>query len=396
MIAARTRRTVHRALGVCALLFVCGFPAVAKAAFVIGPAQISCKDGYVKVFGRVVNQVNGVYSPIASMLVGLNEFDDAACTTPVPKPPTPIISKQLALPGLASFGWKSGDPNRECVVGKYYRGTALGFRNNAGLAPADTKTASARTPCCECQLLIACTLPAGGGCSWMTQSACASASGTAGTTCGTGACLSSDGSQCTVETSAACSSQGGQYVSDDTSCLTETGACLLSSGCTLADEFSCAGQGGSFQGGGTSCGDSTGACTLENPPACIETDSSACATMSGQFQTGGSCPTTGACLSGSVCSITSDTGCSGTFLGSGTYCSQGTGACVINGACVNQNSDVCFNESGGLYQGDGSSCPPSTAPGMSTAATWLLVFAMGIFGLAYPRWADARRAAQGG
>jgi hypothetical protein len=71
----------------------------------------------------------------------------------------------------------------------------------------------------------------------------------------------------------------------------------------------------------------------------------------------------GACCVGEVCSITTQAGCSGTYLGDNTNCAGNpcdvvaTGACCVGNTCSQQTAAECAT-AGGYYFGDNVACTP--------------------------------------
>ncbi len=68
----------------------------------------------------------------------------------------------------------------------------------------------------------------------------------------------------------------------------------------------------------------------------------------------------GACCIDGECSITTEAGCSGNYLGDGSTCDGvdcTMGACCFDPFCEIDTESDCF-DSGGVYQGDGSTCTP--------------------------------------
>ena len=116
-----------------------------------------------------------------------------------------------------------------------------------------------------------------------------------------------------------------------------TGACCWDGVCYQVEEDPCNNVGGDYQGTGTTCGSVN--CSNPDP--------------------------TGACCTGTTCSITTEANCSGSYLGNDTTCSgdpcapDPTGACCIGTSCVIATEAGCS----GAYQGDGSSCGAETCGG---------------------------------
>ena len=124
------------------------------------------------------------------------------------------------------------------------------------------------------------------------------------------------------------------------------GACCLPSGACIGPVTSgtCAASGGTFQGAGTDCGGvvcgppPTGACCFGDGSCDVETEGD-CAGLGGDYQgddtdcSPNPCPqpAMGACCLGVSCTITTQAGCSGTYLGDGSVCDSdfdGANDCV--------------------------------------------------------------------
>ncbi|MDG2054426.1 MAG: hypothetical protein P8J86_06945 [Phycisphaerales bacterium] len=138
---------------------------------------------------------------------------------------------------------------------------------------------------------------------------------------------------------------------------------------------------GSWLGAGTNCSSDpcapTGACCTGS--SCSITTASDC--NGNYLGDGTSCAAdpcappdpTGACCTGSSCSVTTEASCSGTYLGDGSDC--GTDPCAPTGACCVGTSCSVVKESecSGAWQGANTDCAsdPCAAP---TGSTLLMAF----------------------
>ena len=113
-----------------------------------------------------------------------------------------------------------------------------------------------------------------------------------------------------------------------------TGACCWLGNCYQVEEENCNNVDGDYQGLGTTCGSVD--CANPDP--------------------------TGACCTGTTCSISSQANCSGTYLGDDTDCSDDpcapdpTGACCVGTTCVITTEAGCS----GSYKGDDTTCSGSS------------------------------------
>jgi len=173
----------------------------------------------------------------------------------------------------------------------------------------------------------------------------------------TGACCFTPTS-CQVIDSATCTGFGGTYIGNNIACgqadTCPLGACCLPSGSCVAglSQPQCSAQGGTFQGIGSTCGSvncpqPTGACCNNASGFCGTLTQAACANIPNTSWRGpltlctpNPCSLTGACCTGTTCTVTNSAGCSGTFQGNSTAC----GAAGNPTTCCKAN----FNIMGGV------------------------------------------------
>jgi hypothetical protein len=129
----------------------------------------------------------------------------------------------------------------------------------------------------------------------------------------------------------------------------EGGVCCLNGSCYTVSEVSCTNAGGTWQPGET-----CGSVDCSNPD-----------------------PTGGCCIETS-CSVTTESGCTGTYLGDDTDCSDDpcapdpTGGCCVSVNCVIYTLAEC-NAAGGNYLGDNSNCSGSPCGISEIAIHWNII-----------------------
>lgn len=216
----------------------------------------------------------------------------------------------------------------------------------------------------------------------------------------TGACCVTGGGVqfCSVETQDECTNLGGVYGGDGTQCTPfggcipdgPIGACCTPGTCFTSTEANC---NGTWLGPDTECDPfpcelpAIGACCLEDFQFCFDTDEVQCANFKGTFHKGESCNSikcgegggkeeVGACCAlspfGMSCIVASEESCldsGGEFQGVGTTCDPspcdaGTGpvgaCCIIGGGailCTILHESECL-ELNGIFQGEDTVCEP--------------------------------------
>lgn len=205
----------------------------------------------------------------------------------------------------------------------------------------------------------------------------------------TGACCLDDGT-CIVTNNNTCISLGGTYQGDSTDCEPNpcpqpTGACCIGTDCSIHTESDCTDLGGVYQGDGTDCDPNPcgqGACCIGS--VCSIDTETHCVQIGGTYQGDGTtctpnpCPETGACCHlDNSCTITTQEGCDGTFMGVGSTCEADT---CITGPCCHSypgflgigyyRTLYTLNEVHGTYHCDDVDCFVDFVE--ETISTWTL------------------------
>ncbi len=231
-----------------------------------------------------------------------------------------------------------------------------------------------------------CCAPAG-QCSLTTQANCTGA-WTQGGVCSpnpcpqpTGVCCNTSTGGCTITTQTGCSGTWNATGScEPNPCAQPSGACCFSASvCQVLDSATCGGFGGTYIGNNAPCGPSgecpLGACCLPNGNCLTGLSQPQCAAQSGVFQGVGSgctpnnCPQpTGACcnLSNGFCALLTQANCAGipgtAWQGPLTVCNPNpcgaSGACCTGTACTVGSQGSCA----GVYQGNNTACGPAGNP----------------------------------
>ena len=199
-----------------------------------------------------------------------------------------------------------------------------------------------------------------GACTLTTQADCAGTWDGAFAACQPGACPEPTGACCfgtncsTGITETTCGDLSGVWLGANTTCAAgstcPTGACCLTSGSCVAGvtAIACSQAGGTFRGVGTTCASPcpqpTGACCTPSG-SCAVVNLQTCGFAGGTWSGAGTtCQTTvcgsGACCTGTTCTITAATSCGGTYLGTNTTC-QGSPTNHIT--CCPANFDLLDN-----------------------------------------------------
>lgn len=181
----------------------------------------------------------------------------------------------------------------------------------------------------------------------------------------TGSCCLPDGTCVEGITEIQCGAQGGLFNGANTTCAQVTctpglGACCTIVGCINLSQSDCAQiPDSSFQGAGLTCAQNAscpGACCLPDD-SCVKLGEADCLAQSGTFEGLGTVCTTscgntgpdGACCVGSVCTITSELDCTGTWTafvecGPGACEAPAQGSCCVGAVCLVTDAGSCDGE----------------------------------------------------